>query len=257
MARQYDGWKREADSDKDYKASARLSALPLPPPEASLRDRCGGREAVLDQVRNDCVGNSVARAIQAAMTVAGQALAPLPSRDWIYYLSGVPDGSPAVDDGRFIRNAFAALASQGWPDEADWSYGTWPAHPGAEAHRAAFDRRSAVGLLFHKITETGEARREPFERAIAHGFPVVGGVQVTDAFEAQSGHSALPVVNAPTLGGHAIAFVSYTPDGIGFANSWGTSFGAEGFGYLSWDWLALPTTSDLWVVEIVPGKVAV
>ena len=54
---------------------------------------------------------------------------------------------------------------------------------------------------------------------------------------------------AGVLGGHAFAIVAYDKRGFWLQNSWGTAWGAAGFGYLSYDdWLENGT--DVWVARL-------
>jgi pimeloyl-ACP methyl ester carboxylesterase len=51
------------------------------------------------------------------------------------------------------------------------------------------------------------------------------------------------------LGGHAFAIVAYDQDGFWIQNSWGPSWGFEGFAHISYeDWLA--NGSDVWVARL-------
>ena len=51
------------------------------------------------------------------------------------------------------------------------------------------------------------------------------------------------------LGGHAIAIVAYDADGFWIQNSWGPTWGNEGFCHLGYaDWLA--NGSDVWVARL-------
>lgn len=253
------GWKPEPPRASDFKASALLAAAPEPPPAASLRVRAGTRFDVLDQQRNDCVAHAVARGVQVALTPAGAEPAPLPSRDWGYYLSGVPAGDQTRDDGRFIRDCIAAYSRAGWPDEVGWPYGSWPNHPGGEAFRLAYDRRSRDGIAYHRITDMqGAERRRELSQAIASGYPVVFGTMVTQPFEEQDGINPLPLPGQSDgiLGGHAIAMLEYDEAGIGFMNSWGPAWADVGWGRLSWDWMTSGYVSDCWAIQIVPGIAA-
>ncbi len=69
----------------------------------------------------------------------------------------------------------------------------------------------------------------------------------------------VPVIPAPRtkdFGGHAFAFVGYTPDGFVVQNSWGPRWGYHGFAVLPYaDWLAHGT--DAWVCALgVPAAQA-
>lgn len=254
MPRSLYGWKRDRPSPRDWPAHPLLSVLPPPPAAASLRDRAGGKAAVLDQVRSDCVANSVAKVVQVALSTAS-VLSPLPSRNWIYYQAGCIEGSQKDDNGRYIRDALDALGMVGWPDETDWPYDArWNVPAGAAVHRLAFDQAQAINVGRYRIdAPPGPARRDQVSRAISGGFPVVGGGDITQAWEDQGGKSPLPWdPTAPPVGGHAYTLLEYDPGGLHPLNSWGPDgFGIDGWGYLSWDWL--DHLDDLWAVSMGPS----
>lgn len=253
------GWRKEAPSEHDWLAGIRFAAAPPPPESSSLRDRCAPPGSIIIQDKNDCVAHTLSEGACVCLTPPGGPRAPQPSRDWGYSMSGVSTGDQAHDNGRFIRDACAAYANLGWPDEAVWPYGKWPAHPGGEAHRAAFDRRAGVGVAYHRITDaTGAQRRAEISQAIAHGYPVAFGTMVTAAFEDQDGKTPLhvPGMNEPYLGGHAILAVEYDAHAVRGPNWWGPDFGDHGWWCLSWDWMTSGIVSDAWALEIKPGAVS-
>jgi hypothetical protein len=254
MTRVY-GWKKEAPSDRDKLASVLLSAAPAPPKAASLRSRWGGR---IYQSKNDCTANAAATLLQLALTPEGGAVAPLPSRDFIYYESGVPTGDQGNDVGRYNRDVCGAISQLGWPDEAAWPYDSWPKHPGGAAHRSAFDRRASSRVAYHRITDvTGDSRRYEMEQAIAHGYGFKFGTLVTPAFEYQDGKTPLPMagMNDAILGGHSLAGIEYDDFGVRGPNWW-EDFGLEGWWFLSWAWMTSSYVSDCWIYEIKPGAVS-
>lgn len=60
--------------------------------------------------------------------------------------------------------------------------------------------------------------------------------------------------DVPTDGGHAFALVGYTKDGFIVQNSWGASWGSDGFAVLSYeDWLN--NRMDAWVAQLGVGRV--
>ncbi len=64
----------------------------------------------------------------------------------------------------------------------------------------------------------------------------------------------LPQPQEAMLGGHAIAIVGYddSKQMFTFQNSWGSSWGDKGFGYLPYSYLTNPQlSSDFWTVRMV------
>jgi hypothetical protein len=239
------GWRKDPPKDKDWSAHRLLMAAPPPPESASLRDRAG---EVLDQVRNDCVANAVAKAIQVALTKPNAQPEPLPSRNWIYYMAGCLEGSQKLDNGRYIRDALDSLATVGWPDESGWPYdGRWNVHPGAMIHWLAYDSAKTLKPSYYRI-DAGPERATLMKQAIAAGHPIVVGSDVSQAWEDQDGITPLPYdPAAPVLGGHAYCILEYDAGGIHQLNSW-NGWAQQGWGYLGWSWTE--GFQDVWVIAI-------
>lgn len=234
------GWKRDAPSVKDYRAHRLLGGAAPPPESASLADRAGD---VLDQVRNDCVANSVGKAFEVALSVVGE-IVPMLSRNWIYYMSGCLEGAQKLDNGRYIRDALDALGRVGCPFEVAWPYDNrWNVHPGAEVHRAAFDLKPA----YYRIDGTQQERALQIKQAIAGGYPVVVGSLVDQAFEDQDGVHPFPYnAQMSPLGGHAYCILAYDSGGLRLLNSWSDSWALDGWGYLDYGWC--DGFGDIWVI---------
>ena len=68
------------------------------------------------------------------------------------------------------------------------------------------------------------------------------------------GKDGLIVQSDDMVGGHAFAIVAYDADGFWIQNSWGTGWGKQGFGHISYDdWLK--NGDDVWVARLgVPVK---
>jgi hypothetical protein len=248
------GWRPSPPDPRD--AHHRLAAGP-PPPERSDGSLRARAPAALDQQRSDCVAHGTARAVQIALTPDGGQPAALPSRDWLYFQAGVRTGDQLHDNGRYIRDAIKSLATLGWPDETVWPYGKWPAHPGGEAFRMAYDRRADIAVAYHRLDLPGADLVDEMKRARAAGLPIVAGADVTNAFEYQDGKTPVPAPTATDeiLGGHAFAVLEYTPEGCIFENSWSPDWADNGYGYLSWDYVRA-AMSDVWAVKLSPMVVS-
>ena len=76
-------------------------------------------------------------------------------------------------------------------------------------------------------------------------------VEIDFAYEGNVGRLALPVIcrKGRADSGHAVALVGYTCDGFIVQNSWGKSWGVDGFALLPYeDWLMHAT--DCWVAQL-------
>jgi len=96
---------------------------------------------------------------------------------------------------------------------------------------------------------------------LASGYPFVFGFTVYDSFEstavAHSGHATMPLPNEQVVGGHAVAAVGYDDKNQWFIvrNSWGTSWGLDGYFTLPYQYLLEPNLSDdFWTIRLVQGS---
>ncbi|WP_405167861.1 C1 family peptidase [Nocardia sp. NBC_01499] len=80
--------------------------------------------------------------------------------------------------------------------------------------------------------------------AIAAGLPVPIGFEVRESFENlnQSNSRYNPSPNERTLGGHEVTIVGYDSKGVTIENSWGSSWGDNGFFTAPWSFI---TGSDV------------
>ena len=71
---------------------------------------------------------------------------------------------------------------------------------------------------------------------IHRGNPVVFGMDISDEFEKWSGDAVYDNTSSPRTGGHAMVIVGYSEPRQAFKiiNSWGTSWGENGFGWISY-----------------------
>ncbi|MDP4268312.1 MAG: C1 family peptidase, partial [Bacteroidota bacterium] len=107
----------------------------------------------------------------------------------------------------------------------------------------------------HKIiTYLSISTIDQMKLCLADGFPFVGGISIYPSFEtvevAKTGMVPLPKSGERLLGGHAICFVGYddTKQCFIFRNSWGSSWGDKGFGYLPYVY-AQRLLHDCWVIK--------
>jgi C1A family cysteine protease len=121
-------------------------------------------------------------------------------------------------------------------------------------------------LATAKFTQTGTALGTAVQTALSQNHPVVIGIEVYESFEsdavAASGIVPMPSSKDTLLGGHALMLVgfntnmSYTLNGktttgsfFIFRNSWGSGWGASGYGYLPAAYLESSSlTSEVYLV---------
>ena len=95
--------------------------------------------------------------------------------------------------------------------------------------------------------------------ALMEGFPISCGISVFESFMseevAKTGIVPMPDVhNENMVGGHAIAVVGYIKEEDMFLmrNSWGTSWGLNGYFKIPAAYLCSPEyASDFWVISLI------
>lgn len=236
---------------RDHDAAATLGA-DVPPPAASNRHLV---VEVLDQgAASSCVAHAIPQAIRMAHVKAKVPQPSLMSRLFGYYLSRAEHGGQDLDQGTYLRTFFEAINQFGFCSEAYWPYDVEHVNvePPASAFWGAFDQRSPT--VYQRIFSAGPARIADIKRAIAAGFGVCFGTDVSEAFCAgELGERPIdPPVGLDIAGGHALVLDGYEGDAFSVVNSWGPGWGDGGRCVFSADYLAWPETTDLWIVAKAP-----
>lgn len=146
-------------------------------------------------------------------------------------LDGIPD-----EEGTYLRVAMKVLQKFGVCTEKCWPYQPQQNDfPGTCAEEEAPIYRIKTYARLRSITS--------MKRFLVANGPFVAGVMVfEDWFRPQAirtGEIPLPRAGKEPEGGHAICIVGYD-DGkryFKFKNSWGTEWGEQGYGYLSYDYI--------------------
>ncbi len=263
------GWKKDAPKQPgmkaDYSAVTKIGTTP-PPKSGSARPYILD---ILDQGQlGSCVGNGTMQAVRASQARQGVKAPPLGSRLWTYYMGRAIDHDTANDDGTQIRNAFTAISRLGFPPESVWPYSDDSTSPNApfrtmpstEAFNKAYDQRATGNVVaYYRLPDNDATRVEDVMRAIAAGYVVVFGTQVSDDFcSGNLGTGPIaPPIGKSIAGGHCMCLAEYdtSPSGIvtfGVVNSWSASFGNGGWVTFSSDYVKWNQTNDLWICEVAP-----
>lgn len=259
------GWKADppkAPGDKqDFDARKKLGVSP-PPKSASIRQFW--IPPAFDQgMLGTCVAQLVMQMIRISQVRQGATNPPIGSRLFCYYVARSYDNDTGNDNGTFIRNAFLGITKYGFPPETEWPYsddksGPRPPFarmPSLSALRSAFDQRAERSTVYRKIYSTGEERLLDIRRAIASGFPVGFGTKVSVAFvNGDLGTAPIaPPIGLQIAGKHAMMLGEYEDEkSFGTLNSWGSSFGDNGWCKLSSEYIKWDESSDFWIVETAP-----
>lgn len=240
------GYKQDPADERDLRfgvAVAKAAAAPLPEsasvehPKALPRDQ--GQTS-------SCTGQAVSQAVRLAYLHRGVECPELSALD-CYYRGRAEYGGESVDDGSYLRTVIKAVVRGGIANEAAWPFSEFDVNrnPNMLARRSAFDRRGVRG--YYRL-DSGDV--QAVRRAIAAGFPVVGGWMVDERFLDWDGSGVISGQMSP-VGGHAVCLTSYAADGtFRFLNSWSTSWGKGGLGVCDETFVAAGI--DLWSLDVLP-----
>jgi hypothetical protein len=200
------------------------------------------------------VGSCVAWAIDYGMLGwyakkagrVGQPFAPM------YVYSQINFG---YDSGSYPTDAFDVLVSQGSDTQAHYSHNNfdwWDKPNSAEKANAGHYKISGYHTLFMGAGQAGSATA--IKTALAANHPVAITIPVRPGFD-NMGTSATSVDNDYTgaiRGYHEVLALGYDAAGLVIQNSWGTNWGAAGFGKLSWN----VVNHDVWEADYADGLAA-
>ena len=233
-----------------------FQAVPLKaiPPSIDLRQWCSPIE---DQgYLGSCTGNAIAGQIELIDRKNNKNLDV--SRLFIYYQERVYENTVRWDAGAYIRDGLKAVNQVGAPLETLWPYieSKFAVKPTTAAYTDAA-RRKVTG--YAKCTNFTSVKN-----ALAAGNPVTVGFYVYESFEwAQNTNTGvMPYPNTAReafLGGHAVCLVGYDDNfrgtGQGYfiaRNSWGTSWGDNGYFYMPYQVIQNTSmSSDFWTISTV------
>jgi C1A family cysteine protease len=174
-----------------------------------------------------------------------------PSRMMIYYNTRVIEGTQDQDAGGELRDVMKTLAAQGTCAESEWAYedSNLTVKPPAECYTNAL-----------KFEATQYSRVTQQEYFLKHslsilGRPVMFGMSVFEQIQsdeaAATGVITMPSANASPVGGHALCLAGFDDTRRHFtvANSWNSTWGAKGYGFIPYEYILNPNlASDFWVL---------
>jgi C1A family cysteine protease len=245
MLQHYYGWLPDKKDVRDFAYIPSIISLPQ---EVDLRPSCS---PVRDQGQlGACTAFALATGLREWMIGSRVMLSPM----FLYWQERYIEGTVNEDSGARIRDGLRALSKMGVCPEIDDPYisANFTHTPTAQA---VHDAVPYTITSYHRIHTLIGIRS-----ALAEGLPVVMGMSVYESFEsedvAKTGIVPLPKRGEQLMGGHAVFIVGYKQDssypGGGYLivkNSWGTSWGNNGYFYLPWKYISLSRTPDLWVAK--------
>ena len=234
--------------ERDYKYNPTLKAKALP----TTGDLIAQMDSIYDQgVLGSCTGQEAARMIYAAQSY--QKLPKVrPSRLGLYYNARLLEGTTGYDAGASIRDSIKGANKYGYALETQWPYDI-------RKFNKPIPTEVAKDALKRKVTkyETVGQVLSSMKSCITEGHCIALGIDVYSSFEEEipttTGVIPMPSYNDDYLGGHAIVILGYNDKKkqFKFANSWGTSWGDRGYGYLPYDYVLNPDLAgDFWRILI-------
>ena len=175
----------------------------------------------------------------------------VPSRLFIYYNEREMEGTVGEDAGAEIRDGIKSLNKYGFCEERLWPYDISKFAQKPLPSVYAYARKNIV-----KEYGAVEQDLDTMKGALASGFPIVIGFSVYESFMNEqvekTGIVPMPKDDESVIGGHAVAIVGYEERGWIVRNSWGSSWGIDGYFLMPYEYFTDPDlASDLWCVRFV------
>ena len=250
------GWRKDLPDPRDYEHGG-------VPWAAQAAESAPGKSAVSfarfappikdQESLGSCVAQGVAGAFEFDGLKRGRPYRPL-SRLFLYKAARRYGGFTG-DSGAMIRDGIRALVRLGSPPEDVWPYRV------ADFDRdpdfvAAGEAQNFQALRYVRLKNLTEIKAY-----IRAGFPVVFGFTVFPSIDLVKPDGWVPCYQPGErpVGGHCVYACRYDdfrqspawndpPGALGFANSWGTGWGEQGWGWLPYKYFAEGLCDDFWAL---------
>ena len=200
-----------------------------------------------------CTAQAIAAVLEFAQAKQLQADVFTASRLFIYYNERVVLGTVDEDSGAMLRDGIKSVSKQGGPREKLWPHviSRFRQKPNRAAYK---DGELHQAILYQRLRQV----IDQLKGCLADGYPFVFGFSVYESFEsaavARTGQVPLPGRGEALLGGHAVVAVGYDDPRQRFIvrNSWGTSWGVNGYCTMPYEYLLDGGLSDdFWTIKLV------
>jgi len=170
------------------------------------------------------------------------------------------------DSGAFLRNSMGAIVLFGVPPEEYWPYTDkspdFDREPTAFCYSFASNYKGIKYFRHDDPSLTKEQVLESVKKALTAGIPSMFGFTVygSIAQAKKTGKIPFPCNKDRILGGHAVVAVGYndsmiiknsacgttTQGALLIRNSWGETWGDEGYGWLPYEYVKKEAALDFW-----------
>jgi C1A family cysteine protease len=244
------GWKPGLPDLRDWVHSFGGAAIGT----SDLRNS-GHLPSIWDQSRlGSCVPHGTLRALVFDLSKQGDVPTPdafMPSRLFDYYNGRVLEDTVSEDSGLTITDGVKAINKWGAPAESEWPYeiNRFTEKPPEQAYTDATQR---IALKYARVPQDASS----MAACLAAGTPFVIGFTVYTSFEsdavASNGRVPMPKTSEQVLGGHCMCVVGWDGSNFICANSWGESWGDDGYCYMPAAYLTDSRLSDdFWTIQQV------
>ncbi len=171
------------------------------------------------------------------------------------------------DTGAFLRSTMEALVLFGVPPEEYWPYVTadFEKEPSAFCYAFAQNYQALNYYRLDPLGTTPATLLSQIKTNLAAGLPAMFGFTVFSSYTqaATSGKIPYPAAGEKTVGGHAVMAVGYddnmkikntnvggteTTGALLIRNSWGTGWGAAGYGWIPYAYVTNRLAVDWWTL---------
>lgn len=168
------------------------------------------------------------------------------SERFTYYVTRVDIlGWTTADSGAYVRSAIQAIVKYGACLSPSFPYNTdYTSVPPANVYNEAQKYQVITYARFTERTNINDIKAN-----LSAGFPTITGFTAfSNIWTAKNG--VIPPPNNQVIGGHAVLLVGYDDQKqmFKFKNSWGSSWGDKGYGYLPYVYYTLGYMSDIWSI---------
>lgn len=168
------------------------------------------------------------------------------SEAYQWYFARLKIGSQNKNEGVSLRDCFKVIQQSGFTQKDDWDFknGAYT-YPNVKARIAAAFYKLYLKELpkYYAINDI-----EEIKNVLSNDRVVVFGISVTESFELLNKNNQVwTTFDGSPLGRHALLVVGYDDKNFLVRNSWGTSWGVNGYAYIPFD-IFKTYAFDMWTL---------